>query len=60
MDHETKELVRQIGANTEAAGRMLQSKRELTLDDLTCLQETFRLAGQTLNCVKDIEISRHS
>ncbi len=60
MDHETKEMCRLIGRNTEAAGRMLQRKRELTLDELTWLRETFRLSAQTLDCVKDIEISQHS
>jgi antitoxin component HigA of HigAB toxin-antitoxin module len=60
MDQETRELVRQVGRNTEAAGRMLQRKRELTLDDLMHLRETFRLADQTLDCIEDIEISQHS
>jgi hypothetical protein len=60
MDSETKEMVRLVGCNTEAAGRKLQSTRELTLDDLTSLQETFRLAAMTLDCIKDIEISQHS
>jgi antitoxin component HigA of HigAB toxin-antitoxin module len=60
MDYETREMIRLVGRNTESAGRMLQSKRELTLDDLTRLQETFRLAEQTLDCLKDIEVSQHS
>lgn len=60
MDHESHEIIRLVGVNAESAGRMLQRTRKLTLDDLTSLQDTLRLAGETLKIMKDIEVSNHS
>ncbi len=60
MDDETKELVRLLGKTTEDAGRYLQKKRELTLEELTGLQSVFRGAAESLEDIKDIAVLQHS
>lgn len=59
MDDEAQEIVRQLGKNTEDAGRYLQKKRELTLDELTSMQTVFRDAVETLKIIKSIAVRQN-
>lgn len=60
MEADVKELLADLGKLTEAAGRMLQRRPELTLDDLTRLQSTLKFASSAIKHIKQIEVRRQS
>lgn len=59
MDELTK-LTREVGANIEATGRMLQRKPVLTYEDLTRLRDTLNYGAETVQNIRDIEVENHS
>lgn len=51
MDQDVTEILRELGRNLESCGRMLGSKRNLTIEDLCILVNTLELNRTTLHSV---------
>ncbi len=53
MDSEWTELMREVGANVEAAGRMLKRKPPFTKQDLTELRDALNDSAKTVQMIRD-------
>jgi hypothetical protein len=52
MDEEYRVFFQELGKNVEAAGRQLQRRPALTLDDLDVIAEVLDISAETIRTVR--------
>ncbi len=53
-DPDLSEIKQGLSRNVQAVGRMINSKKQLSHDDLTSLRDTLNTAAETVQIIRDI------